>query len=434
MTDQASNRHGGIRLRGFARPAVSALVLALAACTGTPVSHEVEIARAASAPMTPLIRLADRLADHGQFAAAIPLYRQAYADGDGARALSGLARALVGLGRYAEADSVLKRGDARKDMAIALEQGEVDLALARPALALEAFDTALALGESARAHSGRAVALDALGRHEEALEAHARAVDLAGEDLNIRSNMALSRALHDDLAAAIATLEKIVAQPAAQVQHRQNLVLAYVFAGEEEKAARMAAIDLDARSVGQTIAYFRELHTLPPAARVQALVYGAKQPERDLSDVAVLVIDESEEKAAAAKRVVAKAPPPPPEPAPEPEPEPEPVKLPPLVDPEGWSVQVAAYRTAEQLVRGQKQLWERYADILGPLEPRRSEVDFGDRETPPRGFFYRLNAGPLKDYAEAREICDQLRAIDAPCWIRPPEPSEGRLPGTGGGD
>ncbi len=400
-----------------------ALVLALAACTGTPVSQQVDTARAAVGPMTPLVRVADRLADNGHFAAAIPLYRQAYADGEGVRALSGLARALVGLGRYAEADAVLKRGGgtARASAEIALEEGEVNLAFGRPGLALAAFERALDVAESARAHSGRAVALDALGRHAAALESHRRAVELAGDDLNIRSNQALSQALHDDVETAVGALERIVADPRAQVQHRQNLVLAYVFAGEEDKAAQMAAIDLDSRSVGRTIAYFRELHTLPPVERVRALVYGAKTPERDLSDVAVLVIDESDDKAAAARRVVETAPPPP-------EPEPEPVGLPPLVDPEGWSVQVAAYRTADQLIRGQKLLWDRYSDILGPLEPRRSEVDFGDRETPPRGFFYRLNAGPLKDYAEARAICDRLKAIGAPCWIRPPEPTEGRLP------
>ena len=426
MTLHATDRKASFRRRPLGALA-PVLVLALAACTGTPVSQQVETARAAVGPMTPLVRVADRLADNGHFAAAIPLYRQAYADGEGVPALGGLARALVGLGRYAEAEAVLKRGGgkARASAEIALEEGEVNLAFGRPELALAAFERALDVAGSARAYSGRAVALDALGRHEAALESHRRAVDLAGDDLNIRSNQALSRALYDDVDAAVAALEDIVADPDAQVQHRQNLVLAYVFAGDEDKAAQMAAIDLDARSVAQTIAYFRELHTLPPVERVRALVYGAKTPERDLSDVAVLVIDESDDKAAAAKRVVEKAPPPP---EPEPEPEPEPVGLPPLVDPEGWSVQVAAYRTAEQLIHGQELLWERYSEILGPLEPRRSEVDFGDRETPPRGFFYRLNAGPLKDYAEARAICDRLRAVGAPCWIRPPEPTEGRLP------
>ncbi len=421
MTLHATDRKASFRRRSLGALA-PALVLALAACTGTPVSQQVDTARAAVGPMTPLVRVADRLADNGHFAAAIPLYRQAYADGAGVRALSGLARALVGLGRYAEAEAVLKRGGgtARASAEIALEEGEVNLAFGRPELALAAFERALDAAESARAYSGRAVALDALGHHAEALESHRRAVDLAGDDLNIRSNLALSQALHDDVDTAVAALEDIVADSRAQVQHRQNLVLAYVFAGKEDRAAQMAAIDLDARSVGRTIAYFRELHSLPPVERVRALVYGAKTPERDLSDVAVLVIDESDDKAAAAKRVV--APPPPPEP------EPEPVGLPPLVDPEGWSVQVAAYRTANQLIRGQALLWERYSDILGPLEPRRSEVDFGDRETPPRGFFYRLNAGPLKDYAEARAICDRLKAVGAPCWIRPPEPTEGRLP------
>ncbi|GER06084.1 hypothetical protein JCM17843_03940 [Kordiimonadales bacterium JCM 17843] len=89
---------------------------------------------------------------------------------------------------------------------------------------------------------------------------------------------------------------------------------------------------------------------------------------------------------------------------------------------------MAAYRTKDQLIRGQKYYWDKYRIILEPLEPRRSEVDFGERKAPPGGFFYRLNAGPLRDLQQAREVCADLKAAGAPCWIRPPEPVEGRLP------
>lgn len=401
----------------------------LSGCAATPAERQATYAAADAGGDEALLSIADRMASRGQNAAAAALYRQAFSEGEGAPALIGLGRSLMAIGRYAEAEEALliARGRNSRLPEVYLALGEVNLAYSRADLALENFDQALALQSSARGLSARAIALDALGRHGEALEAHDRAVAMGGEDANLLSNMALSHALHDDSARAIALLERIVATPAAEAQHRQNLVLAYVFAGETQKALDMASVDLDRASAFETVAYFQELASLTADERVKALLFGAQAPERDLSDVAVLVLPNDEGRKAAAKKLVTE---PEPEPEPEPMPEPEPVGLPPLLDAEGWSVQIAAYRKADQIIAGQKYYWETFADILGPFAPRRSEVDFGDRDAPPRGFFYRLNAGSLKDYDEAAGICAKLKAVGAPCWIRPPEPKEGRLPAS----
>ena len=92
-------------------------------------------------------------------------------------------------------------------------------------------------------------------------------------------------------------------------------------------------------------------------------------------------------------------------------------------------MQIAAYRYGREVVKGWEELKDLYRDIIGHLEPRRSEVNFGPREeTGPKGFYYRLNAGPLSGFEEAKEICSRLIIAGGECWIRPPEPIEGKLP------
>ena len=103
-------------------------------------------------------------------------------------------------------------------------------------------------------------------------------------------------------------------------------------------------------------------------------------------------------------------------------------QLPPLLNNEGYALQIAAYRKADQLVEGWNILHKRYADLIGTLSPRRSEVDFGKRNKDPKGFFYRLNAGPLTTFEEAKVLCDQIISRGGPCWVRSPEPAEGHLP------
>lgn len=420
-----------------------ALLAVLGGCASTPVVEQAKIARKAEKnQQAPLIAIADRMASEGRHSAAALLYKQAYDDGENdAAALAGLARSLIALGRYAEAERILGAGAASGNADIYLGLGEVNLAFGRPAIALANYREASAAGGGARAQSGLAVALDMLDRHEEALDAHRDAARLAGNDLNIRSNLGLSLALHGETGQALDILETVAADPAAAVQHRQNLVLAYVLAGREDKATQIASIDLDPVSVRQTVLYFREIAALEPPARLRSLVYAAQEPERARADQAVLVFEEGPEKPAAAARIIEAAVQlPEPEPASEPEPapapaatpRPEPVGLPPLVDATGWSVQIAAYRTAEQLIAGRAIYWGRFDGILGDLEPRRSEIDFGERADPPRGFFYRLNAGTLRSFEEANAICERLEAEGAPCWVRPPEPAEGRLPAATG--
>lgn len=416
--------------------------LSVAGCATAPIAQRADTLQAEAggvAGESALLTLAGRMADAGRPAAAVALYKRALGTGaDRHAARAGLARALMGLGDYARAHDVLDEADAEDSghPGLLMALGEASLAFGDAAAALGAYRAASAAGADARAESGQAVALDLLGRHGEALAAHERAVTRGGGDINLRSNLALSLILHDDAARGAALMAELAAAPDATAQHRQNLALAYIFADQEDKARRMARVDLDAQSATRTLGYFRMLHAMPPTERMRALVVAAQSPVEPSQDSAVLAFTETPARQQSAAEIIKQTPEPQPEP--EPEPEPETVRdtagLPPLVDPEGWSVQIAAYRRTENFLKGQAQYWARFNDILGPVEPRRSEVDFGDRAEPPRGFFYRLNAGPLKDRAEAVALCAAMSEAGGPCWIRPPEPAEGRLPGSSGGD
>jgi len=68
---------------------------------------------------------------------------------------------------------------------------------------------------------------------------------------------------------------------------------------------------------------------------------------------------------------------------------------------------------------GAAQEWERLkrqnADLLGALSVATERVDLGDK-----GIFYRIQAGPLADGAEADRICSALRQRNVGCLLVKP--------------
>lgn len=390
-----------------------------------------------------LLRLADDMARDGRYTAAIPIYRRAHEQNSRDNGpLNGLGEALSAVGQYEEATKVfataLERDD--DDGRTLRGLGRAWVALGRPELALPLYDRAVELRSSdTDALNGRAVALDAVNRHSEAIESFRQALSHAPSDMQLRNNYGLSLALEGKYEDAITILEDVALAPGATAQHRQNLALVYGLAGRTRAAQRVAAIDLAIIEVEANMIFFAELRGMNPASRRQAVLVGIRNPKNDTSQVANQAFKTDAEAPAAAMarltRPVALAevePEPVPEPVIEPEPEPEPVEvvdfdIPPLVDPTGYAVQIAAYRHGSELMPGWRILSERYSDLISHLEPRRSEKDFGEREQEPSGYFYRLNAGPLRSFAEARDICIEMASRGGDCWVRPPEPAEGAV-------
>lgn len=424
------------RLPVLAGPAI----LLLAACSSPqqsslqgPNAHSLP---ASASPQAPghLFTMAQNMAAQGDHHAAIPLYRQLVGTQSDERVAQALARSLIATGNYSEAEQILltreKRGLADWETYHLL--GKIYLSSGRFSQALNNFSAALTLNPvNANIRSGQAITMAALGDVAGALASFGTASDPL-----ILSNKALILAASDNPDAAVTILEALVRSDQATARVRQNLALSYLLQGEEAKAYQMARLDLDAVTLDDTFAFYRSLKSLPAERRMRALVTGTVQPDTTPQEEANLKLTESSLKQAASKRVVD-----------EPETEPaqdiatettiettaknyELTEVPPLVEPEGWALQIGAYRTIKRLMEGWTILYRKNSDILEGIPPRRSEVDFGEnvKDGTPKGFYFRLNAGPLKSLSQAREICKELMARGTECWIRPPEKAEGKLP------
>lgn len=429
--------------------AVAILALSVAACsTSTPSARTGHAATAAQGQS--LYGLAQSAAERGDHSAAVPLYRAALKQDSNINSRLGLSRSLMALGQYVEAERVLRRAgslDDNPDAQAAL--GTVLLALGQADAAAALFDAAAAraprLGEALR---GQALAADLLGRHGDAVAIYSRAVDGGEADLRMRNNYGLSLTLHGDAAAGAEVLEGLVRERAGGAGVRQNLALAYVFTGDPDKARSLLLVDMDPARADRQLANYQTLKAMEPAGRLQALMTGAKAEPRDSSAPAVEAFSDGPIRHDAALATVGVEIQPVAEPdvfsevpaeyEPEPEHQPAPVAPAdqadadlshiPMLEQSGWALQLAAYRKASQLVAGWELLRTANADIIGHLPPRRTEIDFGARSETPSGFYYRLNAGPLTDRAEAESLCVQLRERGTDCWVRPPEEDEGSLP------
>ena len=446
--------HPGAPVRAALRGSVAviAIAVALSGCASTPESQiageGASSAKAAgmTASGNSLLAIADTMAADGDHSAALPVYRRAHAKDSGdAAPLIGLGRSLMALGQVVDAhdafsDAVDREGknpDALAGLGSSLLV--MNRANAAQPIFRHALDVAPGHPEALR---GLALAFDMTGQHQAALDTYESAID-GSDDLKLRNNYGLSLVLFGDTEKGISVLEDVMRDDRAGPSQRQNMALAYMLAGREEDSRNMAAIDQGLESLDKTLDYFRIIKMLPAQDRITALVAGTVPPKHDTAEPANRSYDsDSERKAETAQRIVGveeeivEDPFPEPEPMPEPEPEPEPAPhedadlsgIPLMAPGEGWSLQIAAYRKASELVEGWDILREKYFDIIGDLDPRRTEVDFGDRAQKPNGFFYRLNAGPLTTLEEAVERCDRMRALEADCWVRPPEEGENTLP------
>ncbi len=414
----------------------SACALTLAACAySTGTASDVAVAKSAAAGgNSNLYTLATDMAAKGDHEGAIPLFRHLAATTRSPQAITGLAESQMSMGNLENAFSMLQA--LVRDQSTPLP-GMVYYSYGKAALALGEFEAALSgfsratalLPSDPRPRSGKAIALAATGHTMQAL----KELDGASDSSSL-SNKALVLAASGAPDAAIDILEPLLSSGRAEARDRQNLAMAYLLAGREDKAYQVARLDLDAASVDATFTFYRSLESLEMSERMQALVTGTIDPAWSRQNTANLTLENTEDRKLAAQRfvsepkLIAKAP------------TPEPVQqevvpadykkgdIPPLLEPEGWALQIGAYRSIERLMRGWDILYERNIDILSDIPPRRSEMDFGTREDGPSGFYYRLNAGPLKTLAEARTMCDELKARGTRCWIRPPETTEGKLP------
>jgi tetratricopeptide (TPR) repeat protein len=326
----------------------------------------------------------------------------------------------------------------------------VFLAQHKPAEANVEFYGALQhLPGDTRALNGAGVALDNLGRHEDAQLYYQRGLAIAPDDRTMRNNYGLSLALAGDYAQAVAVLRPLVDEPGATARNRQNLALALALSGNRAEAAKVARVDLDTASVNNNLRFYEALRATPAATEPAlpsspALAAPSPFPEPAPAPVPVAAIPD------AAPPVVAVAPPTPlaalpaapapgvvaaerleTAPADEPAPatpivasaplavEPLPAEAPREVKPAEtkgggqFALQLAVYQKISGIAPGWQKYKSGFADIIGPLEPRVAMIDLGDG----RGPLYRLKAGPFRSASAAQAACQKLKSEGSDCKV-----------------
>lgn len=407
--------------------AASAL-LALSSCATDATSDLAYDSLDAADSKSSIVDLGYAAAARGDHTTAIQYFRSAHAKNlaytfASAEPLVGLGQSLLAIGQNADAAKVfIKAAKAGGGSPALRGLAQAQLHNRQPGLAVESARRAVQLDPSdPKAVGILGVALDVLGDHQGAQSVYSDAMSQFPGSLSLAANHGLSMVMTGDMEAGVRLLEDVVRDPRATARDRQNLALAYALSGDYDKGAALASIDLDVSGVKANLLYADMLRAMNPRARLATLVVGAQAPKTDKSQNANAAFIKGDNAAwvdATVRRLVPM------------EGSADLAGVPPLMDPTGWAVQIAAYRKLEHLAPGWSYLSSKYASIIGGLEPRRSEVNHPKATRGPVGFFYRLNAGPLRTKQEAVDVCTRMKARGAQCWVRPPTSGEGRLPGS----
>jgi Flp pilus assembly protein TadD len=252
---------------------VLGLGLLVAGCATDPLTDSVGTVPGAT--LASLKRLGQATMETGDYASAAGFYRRAHEQNESDfEALLGLGTAMSRLGAHDEAVRTLRKAlaaqpgdpDARRELGNAL------VALGQPSLAIAEFEASFDKKQDARCLNGMGVALDMLGEQAAAQEQYQAGLRLEPGNLSIRNNLALSFAVSGKYADSLRLLEPIARQPNATPRQRQNLALIYGLAGNRDKAAAVARLDLDEISVRRNLAFYETLRAMGDPRKVAEAV------------------------------------------------------------------------------------------------------------------------------------------------------------------
>jgi len=225
-----------------------------------------------------LVALGDYTLQRGDPLSAIALYRRAHqAQPDAITPLTRLGAALARVGSYDDAAGAYRaaleleplNADAQRGLGNAL------VAAGHPAEALPHLETALSLGNDQRAYNSIGVALDMLGRHGDAQFYYRQGLALTEEDIDLRSNLALSLSLSGQEQEAIALARRVASSPNAGLRHRQNLALVLAMAGRMDDAEQVARRDFGEDAVRRNMQYFARLNAIADTGERATAIGGA---------------------------------------------------------------------------------------------------------------------------------------------------------------
>ena len=144
------------------------------------------------------------------------------------------------------------------DVAVKFEYGKSQLDAGMKADALNTLrDVASAMPNNWQVHSAIGIAFDSVSRFDDAIAAYRTALTLTPDNSIVMNNLAISQAMAGKLQDAINTLERAAAVDRTNTHVRQNLALLYAANGESEKAAALAAMDLESGDLEKNLSFYR---------------------------------------------------------------------------------------------------------------------------------------------------------------------------------
>ena len=183
----------------------------------------------------------------------------------GIDALNGYGETLLTLERAQEASEVFEHALARQPY----DNGRALFGLAKAYLSLgrveEAIERYLLIvqtwPESPEGYNGLGVAYDSKGFHDEAQKTYRKGLSYAPGDVSLTNNLGVSLTLSGRFAEAIRALQALSFDQKATPKIRQNLAFAHAFLGNMEAAEQISRIDLDPQASQRNLDFFRQLRT-----------------------------------------------------------------------------------------------------------------------------------------------------------------------------
>jgi Flp pilus assembly protein TadD len=246
---------------------------ALAGCATDPLTEAVSTGPEKT--RVTLKHLARSTMESGDYASAIGFYRRAHAENEqDFEALLGLGTALVRVGANDEGAEMLRKALALKpdDPDARREHGNALIALGRPGVAVAEFEAAFEKSQDVRNLNGLGIAFDLQGNQTAAQAQYRAGLQLDPGNASLRNNLALSLAVSGQYAESLRLLEPIARAPGSTVRQRQNLALVYGLAGQHDRAAQVARMDLDETSVRQNLVFYETLRAMNDPRKVAEAV------------------------------------------------------------------------------------------------------------------------------------------------------------------
>ncbi|MGG5817306.1 SPOR domain-containing protein [Falsiroseomonas sp. HW251] len=225
------------------------------------------------------------LADPGLAA----IRRSAAAAPNDLNAQARFAAALARAGEPAMAEQVIVAALLRSPdhPALTRELARLRLRGGQPQVALALFDQAARIEPGAEAEEGRGLALDMIGRHDEAQAAYRAALALAPNRVAVQNNLAMSLILTGRVQEALAVLEPLSQRPDAPARVANNLAIARSMAGD----ARPVAIAGDPAELRQAASSLRATLGVAPAQPAPAGAFAAAEPGRGADTTPLFPLD-----------------------------------------------------------------------------------------------------------------------------------------------